>query len=166
MNSVSGETRAASQSPNSSKRKYDTENREKSRQRRDSSNNRKPSRSKSGSRVCYNGDEVADHWASNCPKPKKVGAADERQRNHTPYPRPRGNTPSAERREASQGSNTFRMIRGTWRKGPLVKKADKAEENTEMRPDEPKQQKEKEIQMEIDKVVEQLAKFEIKQRKN
>ena len=58
------------------------------------------------------------------------------------------------------------MIRGTWGKGPLVKKADKEEENTEMRPDEPKPQKEKEIQMEIDEVVEQLAKFEMKQRKN
>ena len=32
-----------------------------------------------GSRLCYNCDEVADHWASNCPKPKKAEAADERR---------------------------------------------------------------------------------------
>ena len=116
VNNMSGETQAASQSPGSSKKKYDKEHRgrEKSRQSGESSNNRRQSRSKSGTRVCYNCDEMTDHWASSCPRPKKVGAADEKQRNHTPYPRPRSHTPSAERGEASQGSNTFRMIRGSW----------------------------------------------------
>ena len=80
VNNMSGETRAACQSPNSSKKKYDKEHRgkEKSRQSGDSSNNRWQSRSKSGTRVCYNCDEMTDHWASSCAKPKKVGAADEK----------------------------------------------------------------------------------------
>ena len=57
------------------------------------------------------------------------------------------------------------MIRGTWEKSPLVKKADKEDENTETRQDKPKPQKEKEKeQTEIDKVVKQLAIFKIKQR--
>ena len=73
-----------------------------------------------------------------------------------------------EKGEASQGSSTFRRIRGSWGKGPMVKKVDKEDESPEMMPDEekPETEKEKEIQMEIDEVVEQLAKFEIEQRKN
>ena len=86
---------------------------------------------------------MTDHWASNCPKPKKVRAADEKQRNPTPYPRPRSHTPSAERGEASQGSNTFGIIRGSWGKGPMVKKVDKEDESPEMMPYEPKPETER-----------------------
>ena len=141
-----------------------TEAETKNKQGGDSAQNRRQSRSKSGSRLCYNCDKMGDHWASNCPKPRKAGASDER-RSHTPYPRPRGNTPTGEKGEANQGATTFRMIRGTWGISPLeLRKLDKNAKSEMEKKEKPKSQKEKEKeQKEMDEVVEQLATFEIKQ---
>ena len=93
---------------------------------------------------------MGDHWASNCPKPRKPGASDQR-RSHTPHPR--GNTPTGEKGEANQGANTFRMIRGTWGISPLeLRKSDKNAKSEMEKKEKPKSQKEKD-QEEIDKVV-------------
>ena len=107
-NAVSGgDTRAASQSP---KRKHEREARGRDKNKPGGDGGaRQKSRSKSGTRLCYNCDKYCDHYSSSCPEPRKQGASD--QRRHT-TPHPRG--ASGERVEATQGSGTFRMIRGSW----------------------------------------------------
>ena len=71
---------------------------------------------------------MSEHWASNCPKPKREGGKDN-QRSITPYPRSRNS--SGEKGGAKQGSDTYRMIKGFWGKEPMMeinRKMDKDDE--------------------------------------
>ena len=126
VNSIS---RAASKSPSQSsgqRRRYENEQRGRSRtpqgkgplreDRRDSSKGRR-SRESSNTRICFNYEKVTGHFANTCPEPKREDGKIEVR--ITPYPRSRES--SRNRGGASQGSKTHRtnMLRATWREEPL-----------------------------------------------
>ena len=71
---------------------------------------------------------MSDHWALHCSKQKKEGAKEER-RSITPYPRSRNS--SGEKGGATQGSDTYRMIKGSWGKRPMVEMNKKTDEEYE-----------------------------------
>ena len=73
------------------------------------------SRDPSNSRVCWNRDEVTNyHFANTCPKPQK--RRDDPNRSVPPYPRER--SASKEQGGATQGSETYRMLKGFYGKNP------------------------------------------------
>ena len=130
VNNMSGSNRSPSQYPGKQRQKNDKDNRgrEKTKQgkERESSQSWRGNRNNSNARLCFNCDEMSDHWASNSPQPKKEEKKDE-QRLITPYPRSRNS--SEERGGANQGGDTSRKIIGFWGKGPMMER--KSDTNTE-----------------------------------
>ena len=77
-------------------------------------------RSPSNSRLCWNCQEVVtgDHYASTCTKARKK---EDPNMPVTPYPR--GRSASKERGGATQGGETYRMLRGSFGSKPWTKMA-------------------------------------------
>ena len=94
MNSMSGgprnqTPRSSSQSPGKKRKKYDEDTRGRDKTRGgEASQSGRSSRGSSNIRVCWKCDEIADHYAATCTKPK-VKRDD--SRSITPYPRGRSN---------------------------------------------------------------------------
>ena len=102
------------------KKKHDTNTRGRDRARGgESQSSGRSSREPSNSRICWNCDEVTnDHYTNTCQKPQKN--KEDPSRSVTPYPN-RGRSSSRERGGASQGSKTYRMLKGFYGKEPLVR---------------------------------------------
>ena len=122
MNSMSGgqrnqTPRPSSHSPGKQRKKYDkdTKGRDKTRGGEASKSGRN-SRDSSNTRVCWNLDEISDHYAANCTKPKVDKGVD--STSVTPYPRARSN--SREKGGANQGGEIYIMLKGFWGDEPLV----------------------------------------------
>ena len=109
--------RPSSQSPGKQRMKYDTNTRGREKGRGgEAQRSGRSSQAASNSRVCWNCDEVTnDHFANTCPKPQKK--IDDPYRSVTPYPR--GRSGSKERGGATQGSETYRMLKGIYGNEPL-----------------------------------------------
>ena len=114
MNQMSGsgvsKPRPASKSPGGPRDRGASRGREKTKTPNDNKDTKSPSRSQSGAHECWTCHEVVqgDHFGYNCPKSKKEG---EEKRPITPYPR-RDRSASRDKRNASQGNETFRRFRG------------------------------------------------------
>ena len=122
MNSMSGglrnqTPRSLSLSPGKQRKKYDTNTRGREQGRGgEARSSGRSSRDPSNSRVCWNCNEVTnDHFGNTCPKPQKK--RDDPNRSVTPYPR--GRSASKERGGATQGSETYRLLKGFYGNEPL-----------------------------------------------
>ena len=128
VNSISGAPRFPSQSPVQQRKKYNNENRGRNRtphgKGRDSSQGRRNSRNSSNTRLCYNCDKITTHFAATCPKPKKEEGKVER-RSITPYPK--SGDSSRDRGAATQGGDTYRMLKASLGEEPMVEKVKDAE---------------------------------------
>ena len=125
--------------------------------------------------VCWNCDEVTnDHYANTCPKPQKK--KDDPNRSVTPYPR--GRSSSRERGGASQGGETYRMLKGSFVKKPWLaldrqpgpkdspaKNEESDEEDLVEDEDEETENERKVNQWLIDDAVKDLIEMELNQRK-
>ena len=112
--------RPSGQSPGKQRKKYDSGSRGREKTRGgEGQGNGRSSWDPSNSRVCWNCDEVTNnHYANTCPKPQKK--KDDPNRLVTLYPRGRCLSSSRERGGASQGSETYRMMKGSFGRKPWL----------------------------------------------
>ena len=115
MNQMSGngvsKPRPTSKSPGGPRDRGASRGREKTKTPNENKDTKSPSRSQSGAHECWTCHEVVqgDHFGYNCPKgDKKEG---EKRRAIPPYPR-RDRSASRDKKNASQGNETFRRFRG------------------------------------------------------